>query len=290
MTFHRYMRGMSNGGHISRRNEPITDDELRALVPSIFATEAHESRSGRFAVIPTIDVLNGLRKEGFDPFFAQQANTRVPGKGDFTKHMLRLRHQSLANDEGQAFEIILVNANDGTSAYQMIPGFFRFVCANGLMTGDTFNEVKVRHTGDAVGEVIDGAYTVLNEAPRVCDQVAQFKGLRLADGERDAFAEAAHMLRFPSAYDEEAPKPSIITAQALLSPRRRDDAGADLWSTLNVVQENVIRGGQRGLVRDANGCRRRASTREVKGIDQNKALNRALWTLAERMTELKAAA
>lgn len=30
--------------------------------------------------------------------------------------------------------------------------------------------------------------------------------------------------------------------------------------------------------------------REVKGIDQTKMINRALWTLSERMAELKVAA
>lgn len=290
MHFDRYMRGMSNGGALRARNgEALENEALAAVVPSIFATEAHESRSDRFAPIPTINVLEGLRNEGFDPFFAQQARTRIEGKEEFTKHMIRMRHRSLANAEGEAFEIILVNANDGTSSYQMIPGFFRFVCANGLMVGDTFNEVKVRHSGDAVGQVIEGAYTVLEEAPRITDQVNQFKGLHLSEQEQQAFAEAAHTLRFPNAYKDVDPKQAPITAERLLAPRRRDDTARDLWSTFNVVQENVIRGGQRGQIRDNNNRRRRTSSREVKGIDQGKTLNRALWTLTERMQELKAA-
>lgn len=290
MPFDRYMRGMSNGGALHSRNgEPLANEQLAAVVPSIFATSAHESRSDRFAPIPTINVLNGLRNEGFDPFMAQQARTRIEGKEEFTKHMIRLRHRSLTRADGEAFEIILVNANDGTSSYQMIPGFFRFVCAKGLMVGDTFNEVKVRHSGDAINQVIEGAYTVLEEAPRITSQVDEFKGLRLAEHEQQAFAEAAHVLRFPKAHEDQSETQAPITAERLLAPRRRDDLGGNLWTTLNVVQENVIRGGQSGRVRGSNGRMRRASSREVKGIDQNKALNRALWTLAERMQELKAA-
>lgn len=291
MPFDRYMRGMSNGGCLHSRSEPLDNDQLRAVVPSIFAHTAHESRSDRFAAVPTIAVLEGLRDEGFEPFFAQQANTRVPGKAEFTKHMLRLRHRTLAREDGQAFEIILVNANDGTSAYQMIPGFFRFVCANGLMTGDTFDQVKVRHTGDAVGEVIEGAYTVLQDAPRVTDQVNRFQAITLSDSERLALAEAAHTLRFPDAHpaDDSEVKPAPITAEMLLRPRRGDDRNTDLWTAFNVVQENTIKGGQRGRVRGNNGRLRNQRVREVKGIDQSKTLNRALWTLTERMAELKAA-
>ena len=199
--------------------------------------------------------------------------------------MLRLRHRGMRNAEGHAFEIILVNANDGTAAYHMIPGFFRFVCTNGLMVGETFEDVKVRHSGNAVGEVIEGAYRVLGEAPQIVDQVQRFQSLRVTDNERLALAEAAHVLRFGER--EEARTP--IKAADLLRPRRSADRETDLWTAFNVVQENVIRGGQRGRVTDANGQRRNARVREVAGIDQNKALNRALWTLTERLAELKAA-
>jgi hypothetical protein len=290
MTFN-FRRIMSNmntnpGGRLMARDGALDDDALRAAVPSIFATEAHESRSARFAPVPTIDVLNGLRKEGFEPFFAQQARTRDESRRDFTKHMLRLRHRGLQNAAGQVFEIILVNANDGSAAYHMIPGFFRFVCTNGLMVGDTFEDVKVRHSGDAIGDVIEGAYKVLEDAPRVCDQVQRFQGLKINDQERLILAEAAHVLRFGDDPEKAAP----IKADRLILPRRTEDRATDLWTAFNVVQENVIRGGQRARVTAANGARRNVTVREVAGIDQNRALNRALWTLTERMAEIKAAA
>ena len=65
---------------------------------------------------------------------------------------------------------------------------------------------------------------------------------------------------------------------------------------MNVLQENLLRGGQRYMrpsERTAEGryvAPRRARTREVTSIDGQKALNRALWTLGEKMRELKQAA
>jgi hypothetical protein len=294
MGMQRYMKGMSNGGVLSAATGEVLDNQqLRAVVPSLFATEAHESRSARFAPIPTIDVIDGLRREGFDPFFAQQAKTRIEGKAEFTKHMVRLRHRSLARADGEAFEIILVNANDGTSAYHMLPGFFRFVCANGLFTGDTFSEVKVRHSGNAVDQVIEGAFEVLQDAPRVTEQVAEAKGLTLNRDEQRLFAESAHMLRFPDAYaeDDAERKPAPVSAEALLRPRRYADGdiATSLWGTFNVAQENIIKGGQSGRITGSNGRRRNATTRAVTGIDQSRALNRALWNLMEGMAKLKAA-
>ena len=80
-----------------------------------------------------------------------------------------------------------------------------------------------------------------------------------------------------------------IKPQQLLIPRRYDDKANDLWTTFNVTQENVIRGGLRGVVLDEQGRRvRRVSTRAVNGIDQDIKLNKALWVLSQKMAQLKA--
>ena len=70
----------------------------------------------------------------------------------------------------------------------------------------------------------------------------------------------------------------------LLAPRRTADAGSDLWSTFNRVQENIVQGGL--TMKSTNG--RRMSTRAVAGIDSSVKVNRALWMLAEEMRRLKA--
>lgn len=121
---------------VVRSDRPLSDGQIIKAAPSVFAESAHESRSARYAYIPTSDVLNGLRREGFQPFMACQARTRTEGKQEFTKHMLRLRHQSQINGD-TANEIILVNSHDGSSSYQMLAGCYRFVCENGLICGDT---------------------------------------------------------------------------------------------------------------------------------------------------------
>jgi len=66
------------------------------------------------------------------------------------------------------------------------------------------------------------------------------------------------------------------------------DDGTDLWRVSNRIQENVIRGGLTAMGRDAEGRPRRTTTREVKNIDADVKINRALWLLTERMAELKA--
>lgn len=260
--------------------EPITDDQLRRVAPSIFAAEAHESRSARYTYVPTIDVVTALRTEGFEPFYACQARTRVEGKRDFTRHMLRLRHASQITSS-EVPEVILVNSHDGSSGYQMIAGMFRFVCSNGMVCGTSVDEIRIHHKGDIVGQVIEGAFTVLDEFDRVRESTETMKALTLSTGEQNAFAHAALIAKYGENENDAYP----ITEKQVLMPHRAEDRGTDLWRTLNVTQEHLVRGGLRG--RSANG--RRTTTRAVRGISENVQLNRALWTLADEMAKLKAA-
>jgi hypothetical protein len=263
---------------MTQRNAPMTDHELMAAAPSVFATTAHESRSARYAMIPTIEAVNGLRKEGFQPFFAAQAISRIEGKTEFTKHMLRLRHESQIA-RAEANEIILINSHDATSSWQMLAGCFRFVCCNGLVCGSEVADIRVKHSGNAQAEVIQGAYEVLNAFERIEEAKDSFKTRVLTAGEQNAYASAAIAYRFDVEDVEQAP----VSVDAVLAPRRYEDRGNTLWETFNRTQENLVGGGLRTERRDANNNRRRGHTRPIAGIDGNVALNRALWVLAEQL-------
>ncbi len=261
---------------VLRSEIPLSNEQIAKVAPSIFAVEKHESRSERYTYIPTGDVLDGLRKEGFSPFMVCQTNCRDDAKRDHTKHMIRLRHAGQIQAQ-EANEIILLNSHDGSSSYQMLSGVFRFVCSNGMVCGDTLSDIRIRHKGNIVDNVIEGAFRVLEDFELIDGQKESMKSLTLNKNEEAIFARAALSLK----YDTEL-TPAPITETQLLRPRRREDFSSDLWTTFNRVQENLIRGGLRG--RSATG--QVSTTREVKGIDQSIKLNRALWILTEEMRKL----
>ena len=147
---------------VLRSASPLTDDQIRAVDPSIFADAPHESSSHRYSYIPTVAVLDELRKEGFQPFMVTQTRVRNEDQRDLTKHMIRLRHAGQINHCGEANKIILLNSRDGTSSYQLLAGMFRFVCSNGLVCGDTVADVRVHHKGGVTAQVVEGAYRVLS--------------------------------------------------------------------------------------------------------------------------------
>jgi hypothetical protein len=262
-----------------RADSPLSDDQIRRVAPSIFADGKHESRSERYTYIPTIDVLRGLRNEGFQPFMVCQTRVRDQGKREYTKHMLRLRHtDTITGDE--ANEIVMLNSHDGTSSYQMLAGVLRFVCQNGMIAGDNVRDIRVPHKGNIVQNVINGAFDVLDGFDLIREQREGMQDVRLNRDEQTAFAHSALALRYDPTDAAAAP----ITESQLLTPRRFEDRRDDLWTVFNRVQENITKGGLRG--RSASG--RAVSTRAVTGIDQNVKLNRALWMLADAMRQMKA--
>ena len=91
-----------------------------------------------------------------------QTRTRHEDRRDYTKHMDRLRHASQINARGEANEIILLNSHDGTSSYQMLAGMFRFrVQQWPCVRRHRGWRLRVPHKGDVAGQVIEGAYQVL---------------------------------------------------------------------------------------------------------------------------------
>ncbi|WP_224504942.1 DUF932 domain-containing protein, partial [Escherichia coli] len=186
------MRLASRFGHVNqiRRDRPLTHEELMHYVPSIFGEDRHTSRSERYAYIPTITVLESLQREGFQPFFACQTRVRDPGRRGYTRHMLRLRRDGEINGQ-HVPEIILLNSHDGTSSYQMLPGYFRFVCQNGGVCGQSLGEVRVPHRGNVVEKVIEGAYEVVGVFDRIEEKRDAMQSLVLPPPSRQALAQAA---------------------------------------------------------------------------------------------------
>ncbi len=156
----------------------------------------------------------------------------------------------------------------------MLPGYFRAICTNGLVCGQSFGEVRVPHRGNVVEKVIEGAYEVLGVFDRVEEKRDAMQSLRLPPPAQQAFARAALTYRFG---EEHQP----VTEAQILTPRRYEDRQDDLWTVYNRLQESLIKGGLAG--RTAQG--KRSHTRAINGIDGDIRLNRALWVMAEELQQ-----
>ena len=97
-------------------------------------------------------------------------------------------------------------------------------------------------------------------------KVTAWAQLSLDSEQRNAFATKAARIRWNK------PEDIIPDSVHILQPVRTADSGNDLWTTFNVAQENILRGGY---------DRSKRKTRTVNNIRENLRINQELWALAE---------
>jgi hypothetical protein len=255
--------------------EALSDEELKSEAPSIFAQAPLGGLSKRYVFVPTTEIVSGLREKNWLPVHVEQQRVRTPVRIGFQKHLIRFRRaeQMQSLDEWNA-ELVLTNSHDAACAYLMRVGIYRRLCSNGLVVSDeTFEAIRFRHAGFSVAEVVQASYRILEYIPRVGSLIDRFRNRQLTESEAHKFAEEALLLRFETV--ELAP----IDPGTLLTRRRPEDNGTDLWTTFNCLQENLVRGGLSDTRRDR--AQRIRSLRPLRGIDSKVVINKELWKLAE---------
>lgn len=272
-------------------NYGLSNDEIVRYAPSVGATHAHSSVSERYMDIPTLDVINALRDLNFVPTSVMQSASRLPDGNLYTKHILRLRQAEFLGDRrrvgDEVPEILITNSRGSVkSAYAVMAAIFRLVCSNGLVVRSAeFGEIRVLHRGRQVERVVDATRTIASHADEVMRVVDEMKRIELSPAERNLFADFADRVRYgnpePQTVDGELVSVEAIQRNpgVLLLPREREDRGkTDLYTTLNVVQQNLMQGG-----RHIRGNRR---AQPIKSVDKTIKDNQLVWQFAEELRKI----
>jgi len=276
---------------VNSTNEVLTRERLRQIVPSVFTMEKKNSLSDRYTFIPTYEVLNVLESIGWLPTKANEMKCRDHQNREYTKHMLRfqnfderLRENLFVGGSEQSLscvEMILINAHNGLASYRFLAGIFRFVCSNGMIIPEAmFGEINIRHNSYEAGKVIDISAQITRKTPEIASSVNDMRQISLTQNEKIAYAEGAKLIRFPD-------KAGDVENYEVLRPRRSADRQDDLWTTFNVVQENLVKGHIRQKSQDQFGRTQIRRTREIKAIDKDVKVNQALYAYTKKIAELK---
>lgn len=271
----------------------MTADDIIARYPTLGATHPHASRSAKFQHIGTADTLRSLEAQGFKIHGVQVQ--RVKDKSTrfgFEKHLIRMRLPSASplTKVGDVIpEVCLRNAHDGTSKYMLFAGMLRLACLNGMTVGTAWGMIGVAHVGkDVSAKVVDASHKIVDSFSRVAETIETFRGIEMDSDDRHRFAEQAFSIRYAIDAETGVARAPISPYMLTDNVRRGVDAGNDLWTVFNRVQENLTRGGIQGLTITDTGKRRKASTRALTGIDQTLRVNRRLFDLAETWAGFKA--
>jgi len=248
----------------------LTDDRLRKAVPSIFATSPEEGVSDRYTFVPTIQVIDTLRNRGWYVAKAMQAYS-LKKDARYKKHVIRLRHQDISkearNKVGDIIpELVIYNSHDRTSSYRLYGGIFRMVCSNGMIIADkTFGSLNLIHKDYENSEVLRMSEKFIDEQSSIFEHIGTWQGRELNSKEKILFATDASRLRWDT-------PPSDIHRD-LLAIKRPEDKSSDLWTVMNVVQENLLRGGFQHP--DTNRM-----VKPIQALDRDREINSRVWDLA----------
>lgn len=259
--------------------EPLSTESIRRYAPAIYAKGACENVSTRYGFFPTYRILEGMHEHGFEPVEVRNYMRRDPSKMQFTKHMVRFRQPGAAVKKvGDVVpQIVLVNSHDRSSGFELYGGLFRLVCSNGMLVSDSeqVTPVRLRHTVNLVDDVVRVSQEITKQHKQVFMYVAAMSRIKLKAPAQVDFARQALALR--------ATQPGVIQPEALLVPRRTEDAGDDLWSVFNRVQENLTKGGVEGRT----ASNRRTVTAQIVSISADMRLNSGLWSIAMKAGALQ---
>lgn len=257
---------------------PLTNEQLMKQAPALFTQEAHSQVSDKYHFVSTIDVIDEIKSFNWYPTSVQQSNVKDNDKEGYQRHLVRFRHfDDLLNPRENAVELLLFNSHDRTTAFSISVGIYRFVCSNGLVIADSiFESYKIKHIGDRYTDIQTAIDKISSFKPQLQHKIDTFESITLSQVEQESFARSSIPLRFD--------KHLQVNYKDLLIPHRDEDTKDDLYTTLNIIQENLLRGSISGV---NNTTGRKFTSREITSIGKDVDVNQGLWNIAEKIALIK---
>ena len=235
--------------------------------------EKFHTLSDKYRLAKTSDIVKRIEGLGFtmDKFVALKV--RKKERQGFQKHRVIFTSPLMKATNDGVPQLLLTNSHDGSSSVTLQIGFFRFVCSNGLVVGDNLIQpVRVRHSGNDFDQrLIVAINHIVAQASKLTESIDKMKSTVLTQAEVVAFQREALQKRLGDVKIESFSMPV----------HRKEDDATDLFTVMNVIQENLIRGGARVLV-EQDGKRRDKAIRRVNSLITQTEINTMLWDLAEQ--------
>ena len=254
----------------------LTKKNIMSIAPSVFASEPSSEVSKHYTHIPTERVIDDMELLGWKPIQATEVKARKNSTRGFQKHLITFRNDDVVinGDDGDTVfpQVLMTNSHDGKNAFQFQAGLYRLVCSNGLVIADTqFEAVKMRHMGYNFEDLQVMIKEMVEKLPLTVESMNKMKATEMEQEQIIQFAMDAINTRFSA----KEMKRIEIDYDLLTQPVRKEDAGSDLWSVFNVVQEKIITG---DFDYRAGGKARKA--REIKNFKQDMRINKELFNVA----------
>lgn len=249
----------------------LTEKEIRAFAPVVFNDEPREGLSQSYMPVKSWDIITELRDHGYVPTEVQLRHRA--GALDTTAHTIRFsqfdaRSKMLTRGDVSP-QLMMRNALDGSAHLEFWHALLRMLCSNGLIVSDSSDvrPLAVRHLASPTLAAIMAIQEISDQSKMMFQHIEAMRKTALSDKQQIRMAHGALALMNTK---------GAVQAHDLLTARRPEDVGPDVWRTFNRIQENIVRGGVNGKTTDNRPTR----TRGLSGIGAQLNANTALWSLA----------
>lgn len=267
--------------------EALTREEIRKRCPLAFCTEPTRPVSDKYVVANTMTVIEDLEKLGWHVVeAAQRKNIKKGVNGEtipsqYSLHAITFQNPDIYitrtvgdKEEIDCFpQIILWNSFDGSSSFRFMIGCFRLVCSNGLVICDNeFADVRIRHIHYTFEQM---RQVVVDAMEQVGVQIKKMDAMEKVTLTKEQQIQMAYeFLKIRNVKGEI----SENDVESILTPKREEDQGNSLWSTFNILQENMTRGGFRVTKNDKS-----RKVRPVKSFIKDLDMNQKMWNYASSL-------
>jgi len=271
----------------------MNSSEAVVEIPNVITQrKAHPIRSDKYSVVTTEDIIKQLMEDaGLVWKKVAEENNTSKYKG-YGTHLVRCTHPdfSLGNDELNRElipQLYIKNSYHGRTKFEMHVGLFRVFCMNGLILGNQFQTIKIKHIGLTVDEIkaeVEKMKAVFTG--EVAPFILSLKEKKLTDAQQLEFAEAAlrERVRLNANFIRG------INTQDLLTSVRSEDEGAAIWEVLQRVQDNLglnfrsspveVRYEYLAKDKDGNDITKERKVSKLKNIQEVTYMNKFLFDLA----------
>lgn len=280
-------------------NHYMSKEEIRKACPVAFAeVPTRDKVSDKYVMMSSERVIDDMEKLGWKVVSACQ---RKPSRklaedgkvSQFSYHQIWFQNPEISitrtNKEGTEEidcypRICLQNSADGLSRLKFGCGLFRLVCSNGLVIADQklaeFSVQHINYTFEYVQKLIQ---EIVAELPNQVEQINMMQHVQLTFEQKLEFAKEALKIRRGLDQEDEL-KVDEETLTDMLTPKRDEDKGDDLWKVYNVLQEKVVKGGFM-MAKDENSKARKV--REVKSFISSFSMSKDLDSIARAYLPVK---
>ena len=260
----------------------LTKEQIKEQAPVVFATApTNDKVSEKYLFANTETIIDDLAKLNWYPVEVAMRKSRG-GDTIFSKHMVSFQNPDVKimneGEVGAYPRIILTNSHDGLNAFTFRVGIYRMVCSNGLVVADEeFSSFKIKHIGYSFDELRSVVTEAMTDLPNKVQVLNDMRSTILTVDQKREFAINAMLLRAGISPLDEQPKYDDETIEDILDPIREADKGSDdIWITLNILQEKLMKGGYSQALKGA----RVRKVRPIKSFEKGIEINQQLFKMA----------